>query len=151
MPQAAAGNRSSGVRMPGVDKPTGRVVALIVLLIVAATALRGYLPAYDPAPRAQPGSGRAAFLSVVVVLSATLALLAVAIIARLRDPRAMAPKQGDLSEMLGSRTGRPNWRVLLVGLAVIVAWLLIAMLLARLWVPRGVVPSAPSSVPSALP
>ena len=31
--------------MSGIDKPTGRVVALIVLLIFVAAALRGYLPA----------------------------------------------------------------------------------------------------------
>ena len=30
--------------MPGIDKPTGRVVALIVLLIAVAAALRGIFP-----------------------------------------------------------------------------------------------------------
>ncbi|MEE6134790.1 DUF4129 domain-containing protein [Mycobacterium sp. 050128] len=118
------------------DKPTGRVVALIVLLIVVAAALRGYLPARDHAARAE-GSGRAALVFVVVLLSAALALLAVAVIARLRDPRAVAPKTGDLSGMLGTGAGRPSWRVLLIGLAVIVAWLLIAMLLSRLSLPHG--------------
>ncbi|MGA7054672.1 MAG: DUF4129 domain-containing protein [Mycobacterium sp.] len=127
----------------GVDKATGRVVALIVLLIIAAAALRGYLPAYHPAPRVQPGGGQAALVSVVVVLSATLTLLAIAIIARLRDPRAMAPGPGDLSGMLGNRAGRPTRRVLLIGLAVVAAWLLIAMLLSRLWLPHDVTLSAP--------
>jgi Domain of unknown function (DUF4129) len=141
--QGRNGGRSSGVRMPGIDKPTGRVVALIVLLFIAAAALRGYLPAQGHAARTEPGSGRAAMVFVVVALSATLALLAIAIIARLRDPRAMAPQQADLSEMLGAGRGRPSWRVLLIGLAVIVAWLLIAMLLARLWLPHGVAPPAP--------
>ncbi|ORX03041.1 hypothetical protein AWC29_19045 [Mycobacterium triplex] len=122
------------------DKPTGRVVALIVLLIVVAAALRGYLPARDRATHAE-GGGRAAMVFVVVLLSAAIALLAVAVIARLRDPRAMAPKAGDISGMLGTGRGRPNWRVLLIGLAVIVAWLLIAMLLARLWLPHGVPPA----------
>jgi len=128
----------------GIDRPTGRVVALIVLLIIAAAALRGYLPAHDYAARIQPGPGRAALAFVVVSLSATLTVLAIAIIARLRDPRAMPPGPGDLSGMLGSRAGRPSWRVLFVGLAVIVAWLLIAMLLARLWFPHAVAPSAPA-------
>jgi hypothetical protein len=144
----AARNRSSGVRMPGtkrgIDRPTGRVVALIVLLVIAAAALRGYLPAHDYAARVQPGPGRAALAFVVVALSATLTLLAIAIIARLRDPRATPPGSGGLSGMLGGRTGRPSWRVLLIGLAVIVAWLLIAMLLARLWFPHAVTPSAPA-------
>ena len=39
--------------------------------------------------------------------------------------------------MLGTGEGRPSWRVLLIGLGVIVAWLVIAMLLARLWAPHG--------------
>ncbi len=123
------------------DKPTGRVVALIVLLIVVAAALRGYLPARDHAAHAESGGGRAALVFVVVLLSAALALLAVAVIARLRDPRAVAPKASDLSEMLGTGRGRPSWRVLLIGLAVLVAWLLIAMLLARLSLPHGVPPA----------
>ncbi|MEZ0351041.1 DUF4129 domain-containing protein [Mycobacterium sp. pR1184] len=122
------------------DKPTGRVVALIVLLIVVAAALRGYLPARDHAARAE-GGGRAALVFVVVLLSAALALLAVAVIARLRDPRAVAPKAGDLSGMLGTGAGRPSWRVVLIGLAVIVAWLLIAMLLSRLSLPHGAPPA----------
>ena len=122
------------------DKPTGRVVALIVLLIVVAAALRGYLPARDRVVHAESGSGRAALLFVVVALSAALRLLAVAVIARLRDPRAVAPKTADLSEMLGTGRGRPSWRVVLIGLGVIVAWLLIVMLLSRLSLPFGVAP-----------
>ncbi|WP_445161543.1 DUF4129 domain-containing protein [Mycobacterium sp. Dal123C01] len=122
------------------DKPTGRVVALIVLLIVVAAALRGYLPVRDRAVHAESGSGRAALLFVVVALSAALALLAVAVIARLRDPRAVAPKTADLSEMLGTGRGRPSWRVVLIGFAVIAAWLLIVLLLSRLSLPFGVAP-----------
>ena len=128
----------------GIDKATGRVVALIVLLMIAAAGLRGYLPAHDYAVRAQPGPGRTALAFVVVALTATLTLLAIAIIARLRDPRALPRGPGDLSGMLGDRGGRPSWRVLLIGLAVIVAWLLIAMLLARLWLPHAVSPPAPA-------
>ena len=105
------------------DKPTWRVVALIVLLIAVAAALRGYLPARDRMTHAEPGSSRAALVFIVVALSATLTLLAVAVIARLRDPRAAAPKTSDLSDMLGTGMGRPSWRVVLIGLGVIIAWL----------------------------
>jgi hypothetical protein len=129
------------------DKPTGRVVALIVLLIVVGAALRGYLPVRDRAAHAESASGRAALLFIVVLLSASVVLLAVAVIARLRDPRAVAPKTADLSEMLGTGRGRPSWRVLLIGLAVIVGWLLIAMLLARFSLPHGVAP--PQQAPDA--
>jgi uncharacterized protein DUF4129 len=136
--------------MPGIDKPTGRVVALIVLLIVVAAALRGYLPAHERAAHTEPGANRAALIFVVAALGVALALVAVAVIARLRDPRAVAPNTRDLSEMLGTGRARPNWRVLLIGLAVIVAWLLIAMLVSRV-VPHGAAPSPQAPETSAPP
>jgi hypothetical protein len=147
----AAGDRSSGVPMPGISRPTGRVVALIVLLITVAAALRGYLPAQDRAPLAAVGGSRAAMIFVIAALAGTLVLMTVAVIARLRDPRVLAPNVGDLSEMLGTGKGRPNWRVLLIGLVVIVAWLLIVMLLVRLFVPHSVTPSVSTPAPTAPP
>jgi len=133
--------------MRGIDKPTGRVVALIVLLIAVGTALHGYLPADNRAAHAESGGGKAAQLAVIAALAGTLVLLAVAIIARLRGPRAVAPEAGELPELLGRGSSRPNWRVLLIGLGVIVAWLLIAMLLAWLLAPDGVTSSPPTSSP----
>jgi len=138
-------------RKPGIDKPTGRVVALIVLLIAAAAALRGYLPAQDRGPLAAAGGNRAAMMFVIAALAGTLALMTVAVIARLRDPRAVAPTAGGVSEMIGGGRGRPSWRVLLIGLAVIVAWLLITMVLAHLFAPHHVTPSAPPSAPTTPP
>jgi hypothetical protein len=49
-----------------------------------------------------------------------------------------------VSDLIGGGKGRPSWRVLLIGLAVIVAWLLIAMMLAHLFVPHEVSPAPPS-------
>ncbi|MDT5146638.1 MAG: hypothetical protein QOC58_1283 [Mycobacterium sp.] len=137
--------------MPGMDKATGRVVALIVLLIVAAAALRGYLPAQEHSTRTEPGSGRAATTFVVTALAGTLGVLAVAVVARLRDPRAVPPRLGDSSELLGTGRGRPSWRVVLIGLAVIAAWLLLTMLVVQLWVPHEVASSVPTSSPGAPP
>jgi hypothetical protein len=136
--------------MPGLDKPTGRVVALVVLLLVVTAALRGYLPAPHQAVRSEPGSGRAALIFVVGTLGATTVLVAIAVIARLRDPRAAPPRVGDLSEMLGTGRGRPSWRVLLIGLVVIVAWLLAVLLLSRLLAGHGIAssPSPPDTGPS---
>ncbi|OBI91433.1 DUF4129 domain-containing protein [Mycobacterium sp. 1245805.9] len=139
------------VMKPGIDKPTGRVVALIVLLIFVAAALRGYFPAQGHAAHAEAGGGRAALLFVIAALSGALALLAIAVIARLRDPRAPAPAQADLSDLLGTGKGRPSWRVLLIGLLLIVAWLLIVTLLVRYLVPHDANPSAPTQVPAARP
>ena len=127
-----------------MDKPTGRVVALIVLLIAAAAALRGYFPAQVHGPLGGAAGNRAAMMFVIAALAGTLALMTVAIIARLRDPRAVAPTTFDVSDMLGGGKGRPSWRVLLIGLAVIVVWLLITMMLAHLFVPHEVSPAPPS-------
>ncbi len=65
---------------------------------------------------------------------------------------ALATRAGELSDidMHGGGTTRPTWSVLLNGLAVIVAWLLIVILLAWLFAPHNVNPSASitdSSVP----
>lgn len=128
--------------MLGMDKPTGRVVALIALLLMVAAALHGYIPARQDAVRSESG-GRAALAFVVALLAVTLALITIAVVARLRDPRAPAPSAGALSGMLGTGKGRPSWRVLLIGLGVIAAWLLIVMLLARLFTTHSVAP-APS-------
>lgn len=98
---------------PGSDKPTGRVVVVIVLLMLAGAALRGHLPADDGAPLAAAGGSRAALMFIVAALAATLALIALAIITRLRHPLPVAPSAGELSAMLGGAAGRPNWRVLL--------------------------------------
>ncbi|WP_197518313.1 DUF4129 domain-containing protein [Mycobacterium sp. E3198] len=136
---------------PGIDKPTGRVVALIVLMILAAAALRGYLPAQGRGVRTEPGGGRAALLFVIAALAGSLALLTIAVIARLRDPRAVAPKQADLSDMLGTGKGRPSWRVILIGLALIAAWLLIATLLVHYLVPHRVDPAVSGPAPPAQP
>jgi Domain of unknown function (DUF4129) len=87
---------------------------------------------------------------VIAALAGTLALMTVAVIARLRDPRAVAPTSFDVSDLLGGGKGRPSWRVLLIGLAVIVVWLLIAMTLAHLFVPHGMSPEPPPQ-PAAAP
>ena len=138
------------VLVRGVDKPTGRVIALIVLLIVAAAALRGYLPAQGhAAPADQSGAGKAAQTFVVLALVGSLAVVALSIVARLRDPRATAPEAGQLSDLLGTGGTRPSWRVVLIGLGVIVAWLLLTTILIRLWVPQEAVSPGPAQVPTA--
>ena len=115
------------------DKATGRVVALIVLLIVGAASLHGYLPTHERSPRQQASGSPASLAFVVGLLSVSLAIIVIALIARLKDPGTAAPTLGRLPESLGrSGTGRPSWRVVLIGLAVIIAWLLMVFVLTRL-------------------
>jgi len=137
--------------MSGIDKPTGRVVALIVLLIVVAAALRGYLPAHHGSPRADAGSNPAALVAVIAALVGTVTLLAVAVIARLRDPRGVARGAAELPEMLGTGSGRPRWRPLLIGLGVIAALLVALTLLTRLADTHEIAAPAPARDASAPP
>jgi len=106
------------------DKATGRVVAVIVLLIVIAASLRGYLPGVDRAARKTPPDSGASLVYVIAMLGVSLVIFAVAIIVRLRDPRRAAPSAGGLPDRFSDGRGRPTWRVLLIGAGVLAAWLL---------------------------
>jgi hypothetical protein len=129
------------------DKATGRVVAVIVLLIVIAASLRGYLPGVEHAARKKPPDTGASLVFVVAMLGVSLIILAVAVITRLRGPRRAAPSAGGLPERFSDGRGRPGWRVLLIGAGVLALWLLMAWLLSRFVVPHGAdqVPAAPAS------
>jgi hypothetical protein len=112
-----------------LDRATSRVIALIVLIIVAAAALRGYLPGTQRTGPREPAYNSAvslAFVAALLVIS--LAVIVVAVIARLREPRTAAPAAGSLPTGFGGSTGRPSWRVLLIGLTLLTAWLLIVVL-----------------------
>ncbi|MBX9638570.1 MAG: DUF4129 domain-containing protein [Mycobacteriaceae bacterium] len=135
-----------------IDKPTTRVVALVALLMLVATALRGYLPEHHGRRLAEEGPSRTALMFLVAAIAATLALLAFSIIARLRDPRTAAPSAGALPDMLGGGSGaRPSWRVVLIALGVIVAWLLVAILVSRFVTPPEISLDAPQPDTGATP
>lgn len=129
------------------DKATGRVVAVIVLLIVIAASLRGYLPGVERATRQRPPGGGSSLVYVVVLLSVSLLIVAVAFITRLRDPRSAAAGAGSLPERFSGGGGRPAWRVMVIGAGVLVVWLLMVWLLSRFIALHGVgqVPTAPAS------
>ena len=120
------------------EKATGRVVAVIVLLILVAASLRGYLPGVER-PQRQPDTDDPVSLAfIVALLGVTLAIVAFAVITRSRDPRTAAASAGLPEGRFGGGIGRPSWRVLLMGFGVLVAWLLMVWLLTRLIGPRGV-------------
>ncbi|MGV0853780.1 DUF4129 domain-containing protein [Mycolicibacterium phlei] len=117
---------------------------MITLLILAAIALRGYLPGIEtPVPvddeprRASP----VAFAAVLLLLCAAIAIIGIAIVARLRMPRAIRPEGGELGRGAGGGVGRPSWRFALIGLAVLIGWLL--LLLALTWFTEPGMPDAP--------
>jgi hypothetical protein len=129
------------------DKATGRVVAVIVLLIVIAASLRGYLPDVEHAEKQRPPDSGASLVYVVALLSVSVVILAVAVIFRLRDPRRAAPSAAGLPDRFSDGRGRPGWRVLVIGAGVLVLWLLMVWLLSRFIVlhTAGQAPTAPGS------
>ena len=131
-------------------KATGRVVALVVLLVVSAIGLRGYLPGGQPAPREQPTSSPVSVIAVVALLGLSMVIIAISLIARLRD-RRVRPAPGGLSESFGGGLGRPTRRFWLLVLGAVIAWLLILLLLARLGAPQGVDQPAPDPGSSTTP
>jgi len=132
--------------MTGIDRSTQRVIAVIALLIVAAVALRGYIPGGgEPiADRERPPSNPVALIVVIVMVCAAVAIIGFAIIARLRDRTPSPASQGDLPRESRTR-GRPSLRFTLIVLGLVVGWLLLVVVLTRLGSP----PESTSDAPTA--
>jgi Domain of unknown function (DUF4129) len=138
--------------LPVTNRARGRVVALIALLVLAGVSLHGHLPGHDQA-RGQQTDNAAATIAVVTLITAASIIVAIAIISTLRRPPPAAPAvQYPVRRRSGERW-RPRWRILLIGLGVILAWLLFVVLLARLTGGFGGTPStAPTTAaPAATP
>jgi Domain of unknown function (DUF4129) len=117
--------------MAGMDKSVQRVIAVIALLIVAAWALRGYIPGSEPsADRERPPTNPASLAVVMAMLTVAVAIMAFAVIVRMRDRKPRAASAGDLPRGSGA-VGRPTWRFSLIALAAVIGWLVLVALLAR--------------------
>jgi hypothetical protein len=123
------------------------VVAVLVLLIVIAASLRGYLPGVDRAAQKSPADSGSSLVYIIAMLGVSTVIFAVAVIARLRDPRKRASSAAGLPDRISDSHARPTWRVLAIGAAVLVAWLLTVFLISQFVVPRaaGPGPTAPAS------
>jgi hypothetical protein len=118
--------------MAGVDRSTQRVVVVVVLLIVTATALRGYLPGVErSADHERPQSSPVALFVDIALLTVAVAIIGFAIIVRLRDRTPRRAAMGQLPRSPGAM-GRPTWRFSLIALGLTVGWLLIVMALSQL-------------------
>ena len=139
--------------MPHGKGPITRVIALGVLLVVLGVALRGRLPGVQQAEPDRPAGGPAPLIGVIALVSAAMLVVAVAIVMSIREPgRPMPAARYDVPGG-GAARGRRSWRVLLIGLAAILAWVLLNALLTQLpWLHAGDVPSpqvAPGPAPSS--
>jgi len=133
----------SDVPIPHGKGPITRVIALGVLLVVLGVALRGRLPGVQQAEPDRPAGGPAPLIGVIALVSAAMLVVAVAIVMSIREPgRPMPAARYDVPGG-GAAQGRRSWRVLLIGLAAILAWVLLNALLTQLpWLHAGDVPSA---------
>jgi len=133
--------------MVGDDKSVTRTVAVIVLLLLAAVALRGYLPGAEPAPDSpepEP-SGPSSVYAIVALLGVSIFIIVISILAQERR-RTTAPSPGELPR--GRRGGgiKVPWRLLLILAAVLLAWLLLVLLLMR-WRSGFVIDAVPIADP----
>ena len=123
--------------MPGIDKAPARVIAVSVLLIVAAAALHGYLPGGEPPPRDRPTGGFGSLFAVIAMLTVSMAIIAIAIITQSRRP-SVSPGAGEPRRELAGERRSLTWRMVLIAVGVIIAWLLLLALMSRLNVQLGI-------------
>lgn len=115
----------------GADGAPARVIALIVLLFIAAAALRGYLPAAEHTPHRQDTESPVPLTLLAILLTVSLGIVAGALITRVRNRHAVPGSMGVLSVGSGAGKVRPRWRVVLIALAVMAAWLMTVWLASR--------------------
>lgn len=137
--------------MPGVDKTPARTVVVIVLMALALVALRGHLPGADPATDAPPDRGAGPLIAVVTMLVLSMAVIALSVLTRSRDPVVRPDTVGGLARERGGRGVRWTWRMVAVVTAVVIAWLIAVLLLMRLsgWLDLAAEPPAPADRPEA--
>jgi len=132
--------------MRNSDGGPGRIAALVALVVLSAAALRGYVPGREGG-RSEPMIGdRASLAGVVALLAVSITIVGIAVVnSMLHRDRAPKPAAAALPESLGSDGHRLRWRVLLIGLAVMVAWVLLVLMLSQWIGPQGIEqPASPS-------
>lgn len=117
----------------GSDRTFVRVIALMVLLLAAGAATRGYLPGAAPAPRWAVGTaGPVEPMVLAALLTVSTAIIAVAVVHRARHQRAAVGGIGWLSVTAGAGRRRPAWQVVLIVVGVPALLLLTILMLATL-------------------
>jgi len=114
-----------------------RVVAVIVLLIVAAAALHGYLPGAEAPPRDRPTSSLGSLFAVIAMLVVSMAIIVIAVVTQSRN-RPVSHGQGELPRERAGGRQPLTWRMILIAAAVVIAWLLLVALLSRMDTQLGI-------------
>lgn len=134
--------------MRATGTSTRRVIGVITLMVLAAWALRGYVPGVERAvEEVEPRSSNPlALAAVIALLCAAVAIIGFAIVVRMRDKRPRPTPMGDLPR--SDRSGeRPPWRFALVALAALIALVFLVALLSRLAMPVPTDTAPPTATP----
>lgn len=125
----------------GTDSSTRRVITVIALMILAALALRGYLPGAERAePREPPPPDNPlALVAVIALVCAAVGIIGFAVLTRMRDRKPPRASGGDLPRASGMGQ-RPTWKFAVIALALIVGWLALVVLLMQIDGPEAVDP-----------
>lgn len=134
----------------GDDRSAARTVAVIVLVVLAAAALRGYLPGATPPAREPESRGATSLIPVIVIVVLALAIIATAIIRQTRHPVTRPGGGGELPAAVDGDGVRWSRRTLLILAAVALVWLVVVVFLMRV---RGwlELPEPPAQTPDAPP
>ncbi|MCK0177131.1 DUF4129 domain-containing protein [Mycolicibacterium sp. F2034L] len=134
------------------DKATARTVAVIVLVVLAAVALRGYLPGATPTDREPEPAGAASLIPVAVMIVLALAIIALAILRQARHPARRAGASGDALSTGPLRGTRLSPRTVAILIAVAILWLSTVLFLMRLrgWIDPPEPPTQSGTEPSPM-
>jgi hypothetical protein len=131
--------------MPNIDKTTGRAATVLVLLVLAAVAVRGHLPGGTRTPAPPSSDSPASLIALVALLTVAMAGFAFAVVTAPRKPTEAGPGDGiGRLELRGLRV-RLRWRWVLLAIAAVLTWLLVIVLITRL----TATPVLPAPGPSA--
>src|SRR5882762_6960897 len=96
---------------PAAEHATSQTVWLAILVVVVAVSLRGYVPgAEEPAPEHDTENPAATGL-VIGLLVVSIAIVAAAVISRMRKRRVPAAGGMDLPVLSRGKGARPTWRM----------------------------------------
>ena len=123
--------------MPVIDKARVRVFVVIVLLIVAAAALHGYLPGGGIPARVRPTTSLGSLFTVVAILTVSMAIIAIAVTTQSRRA-SVSPSRGEPPRGMSVERRSVTWRMTLIAMGVVIAWLLLAALPSPLNMQLGI-------------
>ncbi len=134
--------------MGATGTSTRRVIGVITLMVLAAWALRGYVPGVErAAEEMEPRSSNPlALAAVIALLCAAVGIIGFAIVVRMRDKRPLPAPMGSLPR--SDRSGdRPSWRFVLVALAALIALVFLVAVLSRVALPVPTEQAPPAATP----